>query len=126
MKMLRPHIKVVLIHSHSKLLSAEPLPDEVKDCALNLIIDAGVDVLLDCRMERSTERIGDDGVKCLELNFANGRTMIASHLIMAVSRSVPSTEFLPPAVLGADGYVKIRPRCVDSPLSRAWLWLTLA
>ena len=112
LKVVQPHIKITLAHSHSALLSAEPLPEDVKDRALVLTQESGVNVLLDHRLDKAVEKIGDDGSKYLELVFANGHTMNASQVIMAVSRSVPSTDFLPTDALDPDGYVKIRPRCV--------------
>ena len=109
LKLVQPHINVTLAHSHSKLLSSEPLPEEVKDCALDLAKDAGLNILLNHRLEKTVKKSGEDGSKFLELTYANGNTMVASEVIMAVSRSVPSTDFLPNAALDSDGYVKILP-----------------
>ena len=109
LKLVHPDIKITLAHSHSKLLSAEPLPDEVKDCTLGLVKDAGVDVLLEHRLDTTVERIGSDGSKYLELTYTNGNTMVASLVIMAISRSIPSTDYLPTTALDTDGYVEIHP-----------------
>ena len=108
MKLLHPDIKVTLVHSHDKLLSSEPLPEECKDTALRLVKDAGVTILLNHRVHKATEAIADDGSKCQLLHFTNGHTMMSSTVVMAVSRSVPSTEYLPHAALDIDGYVRIR------------------
>ena len=114
LKLVHPHVKVTLAHSHSKLLSSEPLPEEVKDRALDLIHDAGVDVLLEHRLDTTVEKIGVDGTRYLELKYNNGHTMHASQVILAVSMSVPSTDFLPSGAMDTHGYIRINARLVTS------------
>lgn len=114
LKLVCPNLKVTLIHSRDKLLSAEPLPDEVKDRSLELVHEAGVEVLMSHRVDRTEEFI-DNGHKAYKVYFTNGHTLVADSVIMAISRSVPSTTFLPKEVLNEEGYVKIQPRYVSSP-----------
>ncbi|KAJ9150414.1 Apoptosis-inducing factor 2 [Pleurostoma richardsiae] len=109
LKLVQPQTKVFLAHSRDKLLSAEPLPDECKDKALELLREAGVEVLLEHRLQETREVKGDDGKTRTEIVFTNGHTMLANNVIMAVSRSVPTTTFLPAEALDSEGYVKIQP-----------------
>ncbi|KAG8163762.1 hypothetical protein KVR01_007059 [Diaporthe batatas] len=109
LKTVHPGVRVTLVHSRDKLLSSEPLPDECKDKALELIRDAGVETLLGKRLDHTEEVTRDGGRKVTEVTFTDGHKMDASVVIMAVSRSVPSTEFLPKAALEEDGLIMARP-----------------
>ncbi|KAM3446733.1 hypothetical protein MY3296_009402 [Beauveria thailandica] len=109
LKLCMPHVKVALAHSRDKLLSSEGLSDECKDVSLDLLKDAGVEVLLNHRLESSDKVDSADGEPKYLARFTNGRTMEASVVIVGVSQSVPATEFYPAAALDADGKVKIRP-----------------
>jgi hypothetical protein len=95
LKTVKPDIKVILAHSRDKLLSAEPLPDSVKDCALDLTREAGVECLMDHRLTRSTPIKNAAGQDAYEVEFENGHKLVASAVVMAISKSVPSTDFLP-------------------------------
>ncbi|KAI5867900.1 FAD/NAD(P)-binding domain-containing protein [Durotheca rogersii] len=117
LKYVQPHVKVTLAHSRDKLLSAEPLPDSVKDCALELTQQGGVEVLLNHRLLRTTpipseKKDGateEEAAAAYEVEFENGHRLKVTHVIMAVSRSVPTSGYLPPAALADDGYVLVRP-----------------
>ncbi|KAI0887603.1 FAD/NAD(P)-binding domain-containing protein [Annulohypoxylon maeteangense] len=109
LKEVQPNVKVTLAHSRSKLLSAEPLPDNVKDCALDLTREAGVEVLLNHRLKSQTPVKNEDGTEVFEVEFENGHKMIASLVVMAISRSVPTSTYLPSETLSEQGYVNIRP-----------------
>ncbi|KAI2615201.1 FAD/NAD(P)-binding domain-containing protein [Hypoxylon sp. NC1633] len=109
LKEVQPNVQVTLAHSRSKLLSAEPLPDNVKDCALDLTVQTGVDVLLDHRLKSSTPIKNEDGTEAFQVEFENGHRMVASLVVMAISRSVPSTTYLPAASLSEEGYVNVHP-----------------
>ena len=113
LKLVHPHLKVTLVHSRDKLLSAEPLPDELKDVSLDLLKEAQVDVLMSHRLDRTEEVKDERGVVCTKVHFTNGHTLLADQVIMAVSRSIPSTNFLPQSALDAEGYVKIQPTYVS-------------
>jgi thioredoxin reductase len=112
LKLIQPHTEVTLVHSRDQLLSAEPLPDETKAKALELVREAGVNVLMSHRLESIQEVQTDDQPKCFDLTFNNGHSMRASEVIMAVSKSIPTTSFLPQSVLDEQGYVKVHPKSV--------------
>ncbi|KAK3346166.1 pyridine nucleotide-disulfide oxidoreductase-like protein [Lasiosphaeria hispida] len=109
LKLVHPHLKVTLVHSRDKLLSAEPLPDNVGERALELLREGGVDVLLPHRLDRAEEIKDESGNVGVRVHFANGDSMLADQVIMAVSKSVPTTTFLPKDVLDEQGYVRIQP-----------------
>jgi thioredoxin reductase len=106
--MVHPHLTVTLAHSRDTLLSSEPLPDELKQRTLELLREAGVEVLMSHRLDRTEDVKDDAGNLCTKVHFANGHTMVVNHVLMAISRLVPSTRFLPPEALDENGYVKIR------------------
>jgi NADH dehydrogenase FAD-containing subunit len=109
LKYVQPNVQVTLAHSRDKLLSAEPLPDMVKDCALELTEQAGVEVLLNHRLAISTRTRAADGSLQYDVEFTNGHRMVVSEVITAVSNSIPSSSYLPTAALDSDGYVNVRP-----------------
>lgn len=110
LKMVKPHVKVTLVHSRDKLLSSEGLPDKTKDVALELLLESGVEVLMSHRLA-STKKVETlDGSDKLEIEFTNGHKMFASEVIMAISKSVPTSRYLPAAALDEEGYVKIKPK----------------
>ena len=110
LKMVQPNLRVTLVHSRDKLLSSEGLPDEAKDCALELVKEAGVETLMNHRVADLKERADSNGKTVTDIKFTNGESMTASHVIMAVSRSIPTTTYLPAEALDEEGYVKIQPR----------------
>lgn len=109
LKTVCPAARVTLVHSRDRLLSSEPLPDECKDKALELVREAGVEVLLNKRLAGTEGVARGDGAKVTEVTFTDGHKMDASVVIMAVSKSVPSTEFLPREALQEEGLIKARP-----------------
>ena len=113
-KLCHPHTSVKLVHSRDKLLSSEPLPDEVKDLALEALRDAGVEVFLSERVTATTASIGPDGLPMQTLTLQDGSHLVASQVISAISRSVPTTSYLPKKALDSEGLVKIDSRYVSS------------
>ncbi|KAI0862373.1 hypothetical protein F4860DRAFT_473185 [Xylaria cubensis] len=109
LKLTKPSVQVTLAHSRDKLLSAEPLPDMVKDCALELAEQSGVEVLLNHRLASSIPINNSDGSLLYEVEFTNGHKMVASEVITAISNSIPSSSYLPRDALDSDGYVNVRP-----------------
>ncbi|KAI0816504.1 hypothetical protein GGR55DRAFT_686056 [Xylaria sp. FL0064] len=109
LKYTKPSVQVTLAHSRDKLLSAEPLPDMVKDCALELAEQAGVEVLLNHRLASSVPTKDADGSVLYEVEFTNGHKMTVSEIITAISNSIPSSSYLPQQALDSDGYVNVRP-----------------
>jgi NADH dehydrogenase FAD-containing subunit len=106
LKLLMPDVNVTLIHSRSKLLSSEPLPDEFKDRALQLVHEAGVGTILGVRVVDTIENKASGS----EVLLSDGRRVKADLVINAVSKFHPTTTYLPSTVLDDDGYVKIKPR----------------
>lgn len=109
LKLVLPNIKVTLIHSRNQLLSNEPLCDELKDRSLELTREMGVEVLLNTRVKETRTEV-KDGVQKKEIELTDGRKLVASEVIMALSKSVPSSAFFPSSALDEEGYVKITPR----------------
>lgn len=109
LKVVQPDTKVTLVHSRDRLLSSEPLPDECKDRALELVKEAQVDVLLGKRLAETKEIQDATGQTVTEITFTDGAQMTASVVIMAVSKSIPATEFLPKEALEEEGLIKIQP-----------------
>ncbi|KAI2468965.1 FAD/NAD(P)-binding domain-containing protein [Annulohypoxylon bovei var. microspora] len=109
LKEVQPQVKVILAHSRDKLLSAEPLPDNVKDCALDLTQEAGVEVLLNHRLKSQTPVKNADGTEVFDVEFENGHKMTVSQVVMAISCSEPTTTYLPAETLNEERYVNIRP-----------------
>ncbi|KAF5010495.1 hypothetical protein FDECE_3350 [Fusarium decemcellulare] len=109
LKMVKPHVKVTLVHSRDKLLSSEGLPDETKDTALELLLEGGVEVLMNHRLASTKKLETTDGSEKHEIEFTNGHKMFASEVIMAISKSVPTSKYLPASALDEEGYVKIKP-----------------
>jgi thioredoxin reductase len=103
-RLVMPEQKVTLIHSRDKLCSSEPLPEEFKDKCLAALHEAGVETILG---QRVLEDMNEDGTHSLRL--ADGRIVQASEVVYAISKSTPSTTYLPEKVLD-EGYVKINPR----------------
>ncbi|KAK2016600.1 FAD/NAD(P)-binding domain-containing protein [Colletotrichum eremochloae] len=114
LKLSQPQTKVTLVHSRDKLLSSEDLPDDCKDKALELTREAGVEVLISHRVKktRKLDDAADNGRVRYEIEFTNGTRLLASQVVMAISRSVPSTDYLPAAAKDAEGYVKVHPNLV--------------
>jgi hypothetical protein len=108
LKTVQPNLKVTLAHSRGRLLSAEPLPDSVAGVAADLTRDAGVDVLLNHRLASSTPIKNANGRDAYEVVFENGNKMTASVVIMAVSKCVPTSEYMPKTTRNEEGYVNVR------------------
>ncbi|KID72715.1 Oxidoreductase OXR1 [Metarhizium brunneum] len=112
LKLCVPHVEVTLAHSRGALLSSEGLSDECKDAALRMLREAGVRVALGHRLDAYERVETEDGEERYRVRFDNGAEMDAGLVIVAVSKSVPSTAYLPPWAVDAEGYVKIRPDLV--------------
>ncbi|KAK0669186.1 hypothetical protein QBC41DRAFT_392188 [Cercophora samala] len=111
LKLVQPQLKVTLVHSRDKLLSSEPLPDEVKEKSLELLLETGVEVRMSTRLDKTEEVVDEQGKKAVRVWFTNGESILADQVSLAVSRSVPATEFLgvnSTGVLDEEGYVKIQ------------------
>lgn len=109
LKLVKPHLKVTLVHSRDKLMSSEPLPDECKDKALEMVKEAGVQVLMNHRLVSSNKVVSPDGSSKYEVEFTNGHRMAASQVIMAISKSISTASYLPSSATDPEGLVKIVP-----------------
>ncbi|KAG5944690.1 hypothetical protein E4U53_006830 [Claviceps sorghi] len=121
LKMVRPQMDVTLVHARDRLLSSEALSNECKDKALELLRDAGVEVLLGHRlasikMSGAETTAGDDASPQYELAFTNGKFLRAGAVIMAVSNSTSTARtYLPSSALDEQGYVHIRSSAMFAP-----------
>lgn len=110
LKLVKPHLEVTLVHSRDKLMSSEPLPDECKDKTLEMVKEAGVTVLMNHRLASSNEVVSPDGTSKYEVEFTNGHKMVASQVIMALSKSTSTASYLPTSATDSEGLVKIVPK----------------
>lgn len=110
LKMVKPDVKVTLVHSRAELLSSEGLLDECKHKALELLLELGVEVLLEHRVTSIKKVDTQFAVTVYELEFTDSHKIVASCVVMAVSKGKPSTDYLPPSVVNSEGYVIIEPR----------------
>ncbi|KAI9039413.1 FAD/NAD(P)-binding domain-containing protein [Aspergillus affinis] len=110
-KMMQPQVKVTLIHSRSRLLSSESLPDEFGMKTLALL-QSDVDVIIGARVQETTAHESDatGAVSGYTLTLSDGRQLQTSHVINAVSRFSPTTSYLPDAACDEEGYVYITPQ----------------
>ncbi|KNG88504.1 putative apoptosis inducing factor [Aspergillus nomiae NRRL 13137] len=109
LKELDPQQKVTLVHSRHRLLSAEPLPDEFAERVVSELREQGVEVILGQRVIDTTAVEGEQGKRTWDLTLANGTKLRAGHIMNAVSKSSPTSSYLPKDALTEEGYVKIRP-----------------
>ncbi|KAK4938180.1 hypothetical protein LTR10_021339 [Elasticomyces elasticus] len=110
LKLVMPDQKVTLIHSRDKLCSSEPLPDEFKDRCLLTLRESGVDTIMAKRVTETKTSQSPSGETTWDLTLADGSSLRADHVIYAISRSIPSTTYLPASVLDQEGYVRVTPR----------------
>ncbi|KIW21630.1 hypothetical protein PV08_02210 [Exophiala spinifera] len=109
-KLVMPDQKVTLIHSRDKLCSSEPLPDEFKDRCLATLHEAGVETIMGQRVLGVETFQSEEGDAISELTLADNSTLRAGYVIHAISRSIPSTTYLPASARDNEGYVKVTPR----------------
>lgn len=95
---------VTLIHSRDQLLSNEPLPEEFKLKALELLQQEGVKV----------EEL-PDGTHYVRFN--DGGRLHTAMVIMATASSTPASQFLPCSVLSNTGTVNVDSKYVPTSSS---------
>lgn len=103
-----PETPVTLVHSRGQLLSNEPLPEEFKLKALQLLQQQGVNVILN---QRATSEELPDGT-CY-IKFDDGNRLHASMVIMAMASSTPASEFLPSLALSKTGAINVDSKYVS-------------
>lgn len=109
LKLVEPEKSITLIHSRERLLSSEPLPDEFKDRSFLVLQETGVKVMLNRRVMKIDPGEISDGTPLFKLLLDDGSEILTSHVIKAISHSIPTTSYLPEASLDLEGYVKIGP-----------------
>jgi len=121
LKLIEPTQNVTLIHSREDLLSSEPLPPDFKERVLITLQQAGVNVILNDRVINVNPTVSTDGTLTSRLTLKDGTRMTTSHVIWAISRSIPTSSYLPPSALDAEGYIKVESTmniAPDNPNSR--------
>jgi NADH dehydrogenase FAD-containing subunit len=108
-KLVYPDQTVTLIHSRDRLLSSEPLPDFFKEKSLAELKETGVEVVLSKRVNEINPVEGSHGRTEYSLALSDGTTLQAGHVISAISKSIPSSSFLPKDALDGEGLVRITP-----------------
>lgn len=112
LKLLHPDVKVTLVHSRSRLLSAEPLPDKFAEKTLELLREQGVEVLLSHRVgavELVWGVAGSPG-EVYSVSIGSGETIRANVVITAISHQIPTgKELLPEGCVDGEGWVRINP-----------------
>ncbi|PWY89881.1 apoptosis inducing factor [Aspergillus heteromorphus CBS 117.55] len=109
LRTLYPTQKITLIHSRDRLLSAEPLPTDFQDRVASVVRDSGVKLILGQRVISTATIETEGGRKIWHLTLTNGRSIYAGHVMNAVSKSVPTSSYLPQEALDQEGYVPILP-----------------
>ena len=107
LKLVNPELKVTLIHSRDKLLSAEPLPAECSDLTIAALKKYGVELILGQRVLETVELKNNDGTIVHKVKLQNGSELVAGRVIYAISRSIATSSYLPSSVLNEEGQVKI-------------------
>lgn len=106
-----PQAEVVLIHSRSQLLSNEPLPDDFKAKALEILQSQGVRVLLNTRV-LSDEKSSNS----TNLQLSNNESLPCDRVIYSAQQQGANTNFLSSSspslsssLFDSQGCVKIQP-----------------
>lgn len=105
LKLCHPDKSIKLIHSHPTILNSEPLPDEFKAAALALLIEQGVEPILNERVVSYTPDNEDD--KGFTVTLKSGKTLRAGKVTWAISHQRPTSTYLPKEALTEDGLVAI-------------------
>lgn len=107
LKIVMPDLKVTLVHCRNSLLSSEPLPDEFKAITFKAVQAAGIEVILEKPVASVKPISGKDGDQVYQVIFTDSSYILTGHVVKIMSKSVPSTNYLPVTALIAEGYVKI-------------------
>ncbi|KFY34951.1 hypothetical protein V494_06326 [Pseudogymnoascus sp. VKM F-4513 (FW-928)] len=108
LKLCFPDKSIKLIHSHSHVLSGEPLPDKFKDVALRLLHEQGVETILSERVVSSNPDSPTDTGFTVQLK--SGKTLRAGKVIWAISRPVPTSTYAPASALDHEGFIAVTPQ----------------
>jgi NADH dehydrogenase FAD-containing subunit len=98
-----PRSEVVLVHSRDTLLSNEPLTDEYKSIAYNLLTQAGVKIMLGQRVVEEREIVGSK-----EVTLSTGETIQCDKVIYTAQQQGANTGFVASEILDAKGCIQTR------------------
>ena len=102
--------KVTVLDRNQRLMSKED--EDVCEALGSLLLDEGIDILLDAQIKRVSGKSGDSVTIVFEQNGTE-KTLTASHLLVATGRT-PNTEGLGLDLAGVDltdrGYIKVNER----------------
>jgi pyruvate/2-oxoglutarate dehydrogenase complex dihydrolipoamide dehydrogenase (E3) component len=107
LKVIHPTKTVKLIQSRDKFLSSEPLPDNFKDQTLSLLEEAGVEVTLNNRVTDVTAVKSAEGSSVYKVTLSDGIQSMVSHVIWAISKSIPTADYLQVAALNNEGLPRL-------------------
>lgn len=99
LKTIFPEKDVTLVHSHETLMNQEPLPQEVKQKAHEMLQECGVNIKLDHRATGSIPK----------LILSNGEELAVDKVIYTTTTHLPNTDFLPSEVKTNNGYITTLP-----------------
>ena len=105
LKLCHPDKSIKLVHSHSTILNSEPLPEEFKAKALELLIESGVEPILSERVvDYKPDSPKDKG---FTVTLKSGKTLRAGKVVWALSHQRPTSTYLPKEAVNEEGYVSV-------------------
>jgi NADH dehydrogenase FAD-containing subunit len=103
-----PDSEVILIHSRDKLISAEPLPDEYKAKAFELLSITGTQIKLGQRVTSQRLVESDSGPARTEITLSSGETILCDKVIYSATQKGANTPFIPKQGCDANGCILVR------------------
>jgi thioredoxin reductase len=102
-----PNNEVILIHSRDTLINAEPLPEEYKAKALELLLITGVQVKLSHRV-LADEKIETTEGSTTQLTLSGGEKLVCDRVIYSAVQKGANTGFLPNVEMDKNGCILVR------------------
>lgn len=109
-----PRADVILVHSRNALLSNEPLPDEFKKIAKDLLMQTGVIIILGQRVINEQDQ---DGIK--RLTLSGGEQLECDRVIYTAQQQGANTGFILQDVVDEKGCIRARETCVQDVFKTA-------
>lgn len=103
LKLHFPQSDIILVHSRDTLLSNEPLTEEYKSIAYNLLTQAGVEIRLGQRVVDAQEVAGRK-----ELTLSNGDIIQCDKVIYTAQQQGANTGFVAQDIVDAKGCIQTR------------------
>jgi hypothetical protein len=85
------------------------LPDDFAERVESCLREVGVETILGQRVVDTTAVDTENGRRMWRLTLVDGRELTTGLVLSAISRSIPTSTYLPSDALNEDGYVKIHP-----------------